>query len=65
MERGDTYNERGMRGRGRVKEQGNALVWYGCDNDHAILSQDIVAASPAEPQHHIGAQDLYHEWHAG
>ena len=47
------------------RNRGTALVLHGNDNNSDIVSQDIVVAGLAEPQDHIGAQDLYHKWRSG
>ena len=65
IERGDTRDERGRRGRGTTKGQGSALVLHGNYNDSNILSQGIASAAPTEGHDHSGAQDVYHEWHNG
>ena len=65
MERGDTCDERGRRGRGTAKGQGSALLLLGNDSDSDILSQGTATALPTEGHDHSGAKDVYHEWHSG
>ena len=62
---GDTWDERGRRGRGIAKGQGSGLLLHGNDSDSDILSQEIAVAIPAKAHDHIGVQDVYHEWHSG
>ena len=46
MERADTWDERGRRGRGTAKGQGSALLLHNNDSDSDILSQGIATTIP-------------------
>ena len=52
MERGDTWDERGWRGRGTAKGQGSALLLHGNDTESDILSQLLAIAVATEGHYH-------------